>query len=223
MKFAVAILVSAFSLFLPFSAFSAEWTPLQVSLVYPIQVFPKETKVQGLRLNLLYGVNDAMSGIDLGLVNRTTGTTQGLQLGAFPYGGINITERLDGLQFAGFFGGVNIAGQDVSGLQLAGMFAGVNFAKGAMNGVQIAGILGGINMAGNLQGMQIAAFFIGANIARNTTGIQLATLYNQADEMKGLQVGLVNVCNRMTGVQIGLANIIKEGRLPFFPVVNASF
>ncbi|WP_429886526.1 hypothetical protein [Geoalkalibacter halelectricus] len=59
--------------------------------------------------------------------------------------------------------------------------------------------------------------------AKKTSGIQIATLYNQADEMKRLQIGFVDVFQWMTGVQIGIANIIKESKLPFFPIVNASF
>lgn len=223
MKTFVVVLLSVFSLLIPFSAFSAEWTPLQVSLIHPVQVFPKETKVQGLRINLLYGVNDEMAGIDLGLVNRTMGTTQGLQLGAFPFGGFNITEDLEGIQFAGFYGGANIANKDVSGVQISGVWAGANFANGDVSGLQVAGIIGGINKAGNLDGIQIAGILLGVNLAKNTKGIQLATLYNQAEEMKGLQIGIVNVCKQMRGVQIGVANIIKESKLPFFPIVNAGF
>lgn len=201
---AIVILAFTVSLLSPFSAFSAESTPLQLSLLHPLQIFPKETKVQGLRINLLYGVNDEMTGIDLGAINRTTGKTQGLQLGAFPFGGVNITGNLDGIQFGGFWGGVNLADGDVSGLQISGIF-------------------GGFNKAGNLNGAQIAGILLGVNLANNTKGIQIATLYNQAEKIKGIQIGFVNVCKQMTGVQIGLANVIKESRVPFLPVVNARF
>ena len=74
-----------------------------------------------------------------------------------------------------------------------------------------------------LRGAQISGVFIGVNVAQNTKGLQLTTLYNQADAMEGLQVGLVNVCKRMYGVQIGLVNVILESSWPFFPIVNASF
>jgi hypothetical protein len=192
-----------FSLF-AVSAHAADSTPFQLALFHPVQLFPKETRVQGLRIDLLYGVNDELSGVDLGLVNRTTGPTQGLQLGAFPFGGVNITDSLDGLQFAGFW-------------------AGANFASGDVTGLQIAGILGGMNIAGNLKGVQISGLLLGLNMAQNTRGLQLATLYNQAEDMQGLQLGLVNICTRMRGVQIGLANVIKESKVPFFPIINASF
>jgi hypothetical protein len=80
-----------------------------------------------------------------------------------------------------------------------------------------------MNIAGNLKGVQISGLLLGLNMAQNTRGLQLATLYNQAEDMQGLQLGLVNICTRMRGVQIGLANVIKESKVPFFPIINASF
>ena len=240
------------------NAYAVEWTPLQLSLVSPVQVFPEETKVNGIRVNLIYGVNKGLNGIDYGPVNHTKGVTNGVQAGAFPIGGVNITEDLNGLQIGGIFGGVNIS-KNFNGLQVAGIFGGVNISNGEDNGlqvsglfggvnnagnldgaqiggiwggvnnaknldgVQISGILGGLNMADNLNGVQIAGIFLGINIAEDTNGIQLATIYNQANSMSGLQLGLVNNCKKMRGVQIGLVNIIRDNALPFFPVINASF
>lgn len=196
----LVFLLSAFA----FSAHGAEVTPFQLSVVNPVQLFPEETRVEGIRINLLYGVNKEVNGIDLGPVNRTTGTTKGVQLGAFPFGGVNMTENLEGLQFGGFWGGVNLAGGEVTG-------------------VQVSGLIGGINKAGKLRGVQISGLLIGVNLANDTKGLQLATLYNQAETMHGLQLGLVNVCKRMNGVQIGLVNVIEQGKLPFFPIINANF
>ena len=186
------------------SAHAADSTPFQLSLINPVQLFPQETSVKGLRINLLYGVNKEVDGVDLGAVNRTTGMTKGVQLGAFPFGGVNITGDLVGLQLGGFFGGVNVATGDVAG-------------------VQIAGIIGGVNTAANVRGAQLSGAFLGVNVAKDVTGFQATTLYNQARAMEGLQLGLVNVCQRMYGVQIGLVNVIRESSLPFFPIVNASF
>jgi len=175
MKSFVALMLLVISLIMPMSVLSADTVPIQLSLFHPVQIFNKETKVHGLRINLLYGVNDEMTGIDLGLVNRTTGPTQGLQLGFFPFGGINISEDLEGVQFAGFWGGANIAYGKVSGLQLSG-------------------IVGGFNKANDLNGIQLAGILLGVNLAKNTKGVQISSLYNQATQIKGLQLGLVNVC-----------------------------
>jgi len=215
-KFLGKTFAIAFLSFFAISAHAAERAPFQLSLVHPLQIYPRETQVRGLRINLLYGVNDEVKGLDVGVVNRTTGLTQGLQ-----YGVVNITEKLNGLQFSGIYVGANIATEDVSGGQI--FFSLVGFNKsGNVKGLQLAGLLAGLNMAKDLKGTQISGI-LGVNLAENTTGVQLATLYNQAEEMKGVQIGLVNICRQMTGVQIGLANIIKESEVPFFPIVNARF
>lgn len=204
MKFIILALSLTFLLSTPITAFSADTTPIQLSLFHPAQIFPKETKVQGLRINLIYGVNDEMTGIDLGVVNKTTGPTQGLQLGLFPVGGVNITDAMDGVQFAGFWGGANIAHGDVSGIQLSG-------------------ILVGFNKAGDLHGIQIAAALLGVNTAKNSNGIQISTLFNQAEGLNGLQIGIVNVCEQLKGLQIGVANIVKGSNPTFLPIINARF
>lgn len=219
--FGNSILV-VFMSFFALSAHAAEWTPFQLSLFNPVQLFPEETTVQGIRINLIYGVNRGVDGLDYGVVNRTKGPTKGVQAGAFPFGGINMTEELDGLQVGGIVAGVNLASGEDRGQQISGIFGGVNRA-GNLKGVQIAGIIGGMNMAENVSGVQIAGTYIGINIAKDMSGLQLGTVYNQAQAMEGVQLGLVNVCNKMTGVQIGLVNIIKESKLPFFPVINANF
>ena len=60
-----------------------------------------------------------------------------------------------------------------------------------------------MDRAEDLNGFQISGMLIGINIAEDATGAQLTTVYNQADAMQGLQLGLVNVCRTMHGVQIG--------------------
>ncbi|MGB2768214.1 MAG: hypothetical protein WBC88_00615, partial [Candidatus Zixiibacteriota bacterium] len=50
----------------------AQNRPIQLALVTPIQIFPEDNSITGVRLNLLYGRNVSVSGLDLGLVNHTT-------------------------------------------------------------------------------------------------------------------------------------------------------
>lgn len=211
-------LVIMFSLAMP--AYGADSTPVQLALINPVQVFPETTSVQGLRINLIYGVNANLQGFDWGLVNRVTHATKGLQAGAFPWGGVNITGDLKGLQLGGIGGGVNIANGDTTGMQLLGILGGINKAK-TLQGMQLAGIIG-VNYAQTLKGGQVVGF-IGVNIANDLKGVQCALLCNQADTVQGLQVGLVNICTQMYGVQIGLVNIIKQGTVPVFPIVNVQF
>jgi hypothetical protein len=117
----------------------AEEKPVQLALVAPVQLFPENTDIVGIRFNLLYGRNASVSGLDLGLVNHTTtGVSKGLQFGLV---GLNDGEfvgwqdnfvnstrgRMEGLQW----GFVNYAGH-CSGLQLGF----VNYAQ-TMHGLQI--------------------------------------------------------------------------------------
>ena len=61
---------------------SQEAHPIQLALWAPVQIVPENEAVRGFRLSLLYGVNTAMSGLDVGLVTRTTGEFRGVQFGA---------------------------------------------------------------------------------------------------------------------------------------------
>ena len=76
--------------------------PVQLALWHPVQLFDSDTSIRGFRLDLLYGVNQDVLGLDLGLVNRTLGDQTGLQLGL-----ANITHG----SFVGLrSGAVNMAG-----------------------------------------------------------------------------------------------------------------
>ncbi len=127
----------------------AQNRPIQLALVTPIQIFPEDIPIGGVRLNLLYGRNVSVSGLDLGLVNHTTtGLSKGWQYGlvglndadflGFQDCAVNVTKgRCEGFQW----GVVNYAGE-MSGLQL-GL---VNYAM-SMKGLQI-GIVNIIKQGG---------------------------------------------------------------------------
>ena len=60
----------------------AQSKPIQLSLLTPVQIFPEQTPIAGLRLNVLYGRNVSVQGLDVGLVNHTTtGHFKGVQFG----------------------------------------------------------------------------------------------------------------------------------------------
>jgi len=54
-------------------------------------------------------------------------------------------------------------------------------------------------------------------------GLQIGALYNGADYMQGLQIGLINTARTMIGVQIGLVNVVQDNDVPFMPIVNCAF
>ena len=123
---------------LPKSLLAAE-KPIQLSLFNPIQLFPEDNAITGLRLNLLYGKNTTVVGLDFGLINQnTSGSSKGYQTG------------LVGLVDADFVGWqnniVNIVKGNFEGYQL-GVVNHSNYA----NGVQ----LGLVNYARTLKGLQI--------------------------------------------------------------------
>ena len=132
----------ALCLLLAFSAnkIVAQDKPIQIALFNPIQLFNENTSITGLRINLLYGKNTTVSGLDWGLVNHmTSGVSKGVQFGLVglveaSYVGwqdncVNITkEKFEGLQL----GIVNYAGT-VSGVQI-GL---VNYAANMSKGLQI--------------------------------------------------------------------------------------
>jgi hypothetical protein len=138
-------------IFQPYSDFSlqADDKIVQLALFDPIQIFPDETVIRGVRLNLIYGSNAAVHGLDIGLVNRTTEKQSvGIQTGilglsehgfkGFQVNAVNITNN----EFIGVqFGFVN-AVEDANGL----MIGVINFAN-RMNGLQI-GIINLINEGG---------------------------------------------------------------------------
>ena len=92
------------------SACSAAWTPFQASLYNPAQLYPESTEVRGLRLNLLYGENARVAGVDLGCVNLA-GEVDGVQIGGL----VNGTKgRVRGVQVPA---GMNHAGS-IQGLHI---------------------------------------------------------------------------------------------------------
>lgn len=129
----------------------AQKRPVQVSLVTPVQIFPPEDTIVGVRLNILYGSNEAVYGLDLGIANRTTGLSRGVMYGVvgiaedfqgWQHGLVNVSEgKFEGFQdgwvnvadvFRGFQAGVVNYSLDTEGFQLSL----VNYAK-TLKGLQI--------------------------------------------------------------------------------------
>ncbi len=118
---------------------SAQNRPIQISLITPIQIFPEDNPISGIRLNLIYGRSVSVIGLDLGFVNHTTtGISKGYQLGM-----VNLNEA----DFVGWQkGSVNVTKGNFEGFQLGF----VNYAIAA-KGFQ----LGFINYAEKMKGLQI--------------------------------------------------------------------
>ncbi|MFC1476839.1 LA_2272 family surface repeat-containing protein [candidate division KSB1 bacterium] len=128
--------------------------PFQISLFNPIQLRSENAAVLYLRINLLYGKNTYVKGLDIGLVNHnTSGESLSLQHG------------LAGFVEADFKGwqdnwGLNIVRGEFLGLQ-TGFYNEINSGKAFQWGFinrskDIRGFqLGIVNCAENMYGLQI--------------------------------------------------------------------
>jgi len=195
-------------LFIPFAgkAFAENWSPLQIGLFPPVQLVPESYDIYGLKLNLFLSSCRTLTGIDLGVAGAVTDEVNGLQFALVS----SETSSLNGLQISGLVIGQNQAGT-ARGLQLGWGFAGGQNEAQTLTGLQMAAGLGlGINNSGQqINGLQLVAAIIGINMADEVRGIQLATLFNKARDLKGIQIGALNLARRSP--------------LPILPLVNAWF
>jgi hypothetical protein len=138
-KYRVIIALAVFCLILLSSTIQAQEKPIQLSLFAPVQLFSENTAIKGIRLNLLYGRNVSVTGLDWGLVNHTTtGDFLGVQFGVVGYTEANFTGWQDNW--------VNVVKGNFEGLQ----WGAVNYANNA-KGLQ----LGFVNYAVTMNGLQI--------------------------------------------------------------------
>jgi hypothetical protein len=118
---------------------AAASNPFQLALFSPVQLVPESDGVRGVRLDILYGCNTEVRGLDLGLVNRTTsGESKVLQLGFVGWA----EDNLSGFQW----NDINFTRNDFKGFQ----WGVINYAGNA-RGFQ----LGLVNYTENMYGLQI--------------------------------------------------------------------
>ncbi len=118
---------------------NAQDKPVQLALFAPVQIFPENISIRGVRLSLIYGKNTTVTGVDWGPVTHTTsGTSLGWRAAFVAINEANFM----GLQQAL----VNMDDKNSEGVQM-GIF---NHA-GHMSGLQF----GLINHAGSMKGLQI--------------------------------------------------------------------
>ena len=132
-------------------------SPIQLALVPDVQLVPQEQSITGFRLNI-YGCNQDVTGVDIGLVHLANGNFKGAE-----------------------FGVVNMVDGDYTGMQLAGIYSetksritgwqvGMGNHAGYMKGVQ----LGFVNMADDMTGLQIGI----VNIIESKTNWKILPLIN---------------------------------------------
>ena len=131
------------------------WRPFQIAIFNPVQIFNAKTTIKGFRLNLPYGRNKEVYGIDLGFVNRVDENFSSWQMGF-----VNLVGgRSSGLQM-----GLYNSSKELKGIQLGLL----NTAR-EMKGLQ----LGLINDAGTMRGLQLGLIY---NSADKPHGLQLGPM-----------------------------------------------
>jgi len=145
------------------------FTPLQISLWNPVQLAPEKWDVLGLRLNLLYGKNVAVKGIDIGLVNSAR-RFEGIQIGLF-----NTVSGMSMMPFS--FPTYPTS----TGIQIGS----INYVLGNFDGIQIGGNVNSVFR--RVRGIQLAVI----NQAGDMRGLQIG-LINNARTMVGVQIGAIN-------------------------------
>lgn len=133
--------------------------PVQLAVWSPVQVFGEGVSVTGLRLSLISGSNQDVTGLDLlGIASLTRGDQKGLQLGLYDEVGGDLT----GWQLGVF--AANVDGR-ARGLQSAAVY---NHA-GEGKGVQLSA---GLNRAERMRGLQISL----VNWTDDLEGVQLGLI-----------------------------------------------
>jgi len=143
----------AFLMIGAFSAYAYDTTPFQLGIWPPnYQIVTEDINVSGLKINLPFGGNDNVQGVDLGLAS-TAKDVSALQVNIL----VNRAhEEFTGLQFAivnqsGNSNGVTLGGLNVTEDKAKGIQAGVINSSMGMRGLQI----GLINYTESMTGIQL--------------------------------------------------------------------
>ncbi len=147
------------------AASSARWTPFQLALFTKAQILPSHWRLRGLGINLIYGNQDDVRGLVVGLFN-VAGDMRGMQLG-FVNGSPGLVR---GLQL----GAANWAEGGVRGMQIGA----INMAGGEGSFGQI----GVFNQSNKQDGLQLGLY----NRSNSLRGAQLGLLnINPASKVFG--------------------------------------
>lgn len=150
-------------------------------------------KVNKASLNLLYGYNGGVEGIEVGAgVNRIEHDVNGVQVAGIAN---HVGNKVTGFQWASTYN----RAKSLNGVQLSGT---INVVTDTLEGMQISGF-GNIHR-GKVGGFQFASFF---NTSRGAANSQISGFYNQAESIDGLQGGIINAASHVEGIQFGLINV----------------
>ena len=203
----------------------SKWTPFQLALFHPVQIFPWQYSVKGFNWNFLYSKNSKIYGFDL----SPTGATQSSIFGGMQFAAVGLSKEMNGFQLALFGDFSRVA----RGMQICAMDLSFSEVK-SFSGFKIVGV-GPYSEMRNLNGAVISPFISFTETmsgfqlglahceAKRANGVQLGSGYNLADEFNGLQLGLFNESKRMSGAQLGILNVCHDNWLPVSFIINLGF
>ncbi|MCB1305894.1 MAG: hypothetical protein KDK37_16515, partial [Leptospiraceae bacterium] len=193
------------------------WTPLQLSLYMPGQLFSKTTEIRGLRINLIYSEAADLYGVDLGLL-QTSQSVTGAQIGLFhlnhgSFRGIQIAgagwskNSFQGIQITPAF---SVNESDFQGAQTSL----VGIVYGSFDGIQLGPIVGAGQDFDGIQigfvGLSFGTFSGGQlgllGFTRGGRGLFLNGLWHQNDgDLVGLSIaGIALSEGDVHGFQLGI-------------------
>ena len=104
----LALIISFWSIFVLLAVPAARADgPVQVAIFNPLQLIDEDQSVHGFRFDFLYGDNYSVSGLDMGIMNRTEDEQRGVQFGIYnssfdvvglQLGIVNRADFLEGVQ-----------------------------------------------------------------------------------------------------------------------------
>lgn len=201
---------------------TSEKSSRQLSLVpyVGINAGVDEEVTHNLSVNLLWGMSGSVDGVEVGgFANTVLHNLNGIQIAGFlnSVGGV-----AEGTQLAGAMnmamgeaelsqgaGLMNIAAKNFSGSQVAGVG---NLINGEADAIQMGGlfnVIGGDAPAS----FQMSTLFNHQENGR--IGYQVAGLFNVADTVEHLQLGMVNFANTIAGASLGLWTFVENGYTPW--------
>ncbi len=207
--------------------------PFQMSFITPmgtngINSWNITNKVS---LNIFAGYAGGLDGVEIGgFSNVIKGDMKGVQLVGYSnvvlgnVGGVqasgfsNVSKKYThGVQLSGYSnvaldsaeviqvsGYSNVIKGSNKGIQISGFS---NYSGGYRNGMQISGFSNVI--CGNAKVIQVSGF---SNLTtKDLEGFQIASLFNFARNIKGSQIGFINICDSIShGVPIGFLSFVRK-------------
>ena len=197
---------------------------------------PRSSCVKGFEFALFNAYTDDVHGVQLSPIATTATLEKGMQIAVFS----NFARSGAGVQIGALnnvfvsplnpFPGepLDVLRGGYQGVQLglvncAKAFSG--FRTGAGNfSDEFAGLEIGIgNFSEAAHGTPVGVLNITRGHDSVSSGIEFGVANVNPGTFNGVQLGIVNASNHLRGVQIGIINVILHARIPFLPIINASW